>query len=415
MATRRADTGRRRTGRGSVVGVVGPLVLLALLAGSAPGWASDLRNTVHDLYPKGISLEPTGHQAHFTAASLQGLDTLNSAIAANLGLISFNSPVSGFTFDIERGIPVRTTESLGPLLAERAPTLGAGRLNVALSYTRIEFSRFEGQPLDNLKLIFRHEDFNHDGVLGPTPTSPFDFEQDEIAVRLNMKIKEDVFGLFATYGLTQNWDVGLVVPIIHLDIRATAHAEIVRRSSVSTQVHNFGPNSTPPDASGGGETTGIGDIILRTKRSFLRNDPLWPDLAVAAELKLPTGDADNLLGTGETNLKGLLIASKTYDWITPHLNLGFEVSTEGTREYNLRYIVGVDVRALPSLTFALDFLGRWKPDGDGIGDNVVDAAIGIKWNPWRSLILVGGVQIPVNPDEGLRADVIWTAGVEYTF
>jgi outer membrane putative beta-barrel porin/alpha-amylase len=412
MATPRRDTGRRASGARGLLCLVG---VVALLAGPAPGQAGDLKNTVHSLYPNGITLEPTGHQAHFTAASLQGLDTLNSAIAANLGVFNFSSPVTGFTFDVERGVPVRTTESLGPLLAERAPTIGAGRLNVAMSYTRVEFSRFEGQPLSDLKLTFKHEDFNHDGALGPTPTFPFDFELDDILVRVNMRIKEDVVGLFATYGLTQNWDVGIVVPIVHIDVRATSHAEIVRRSSVSTLVHNFGPNSTPPDSSAGGEATGVGDIILRTKRSFLRNDPVWPDMAVAAELKLPTGDADNLLGTGETNLKGLFVASKTYDWITPHVNLGFEISTEGTREYNLRYVVGADIRALPSLTFALGLLGRWKPDGDGIGDNVVDAALGLKWNPWRTLVLVGGVQIPVNPDDGLRADVIWTIGMEYTF
>jgi hypothetical protein len=284
-----------------------------------------------------------------------------------------------------------------------------------MSYTRIDFSRFEGRRLSDLNLTFRHEDLNRDGVLGPTPAFPFDFELDTIQARVDMRIKEEVFGLFATYGLTQNWDVGLVVPIVHVDVRASSHAEIIRRSVVSTIVHNFGPNATPADASGGGEATGLGDIILRTKRNFLRDDPVWPDLAVVGELKLPTGDADDLLGTGETNLKGLLVASKAWAWLTPHVNLGFEVSTEGTREYNFRYVVGADVRALPSLTLAFDVLGRWKPVGDGIGDHVVDGAVGIKWNPWRSLVLSGGIQFPLNPDEGLRADVIWTAGVEYTF
>jgi hypothetical protein len=133
------------------------------------------------------------------------------------------------------------------------------------------------------------------------------------------------------------------------------------------------------------------------------------------EIKLPTGNADDLLGTGETNVKGLLVASRTFGWFTPHLNLGFEWSSEGTEEYNVRYVAGADARALPSLTLALDVIGRWKPDGNGIGDNTVDAAFGLKWNPWRSLIVSGGVQVPLNPDEGLRADVIWTLAAEYTF
>jgi Putative MetA-pathway of phenol degradation len=383
------------------------LGLFELLGLPTSGEAQALRNTVRDLYPNGIQLEPTGHQAHFTATSFQGLDSLNSAIADNVGLFAFNSAVSGFTFDIERGVPVRTTESFGPLLAERAPTLGAGKLNVGFSYTRIDFSRFEGQPLSDLSLTFHHQ---------PTCLPvPCDFEADAIRVRLNLKISEDVFGLFATYGLTQNWDAGVIVPIVHIKIRANAHAEIVRNSPSSTSVHNFGPDSTPPDASGGGEDTGLGDVILRTKYNFFRNDPTWPDLAVVGELKLPTGDADNLLGTGETNLKALLVASKTYDRWTPHVNVGFEWSTEGTSDYNFRYVLGADVRVLPSLTAVVDFLGRSKPAGTGIGDHILDGAFGLKWNPWRSLILSGGVQVPLNRDEGLRADVIWGVGAEYTF
>ena len=404
MATdRRVD--RRRVPRWLVLGFV--LCLLGLPAGPATVSAQGLRDTVRNLYPGGIRLEPTGHDAHFTVSSLQGLDSLNAAIAANVGLFALNSAVSGFTFDIERGVPVRTTESFGPLLAERAPTLGVGKLNVAFSYTRIDFSRFEGQPLNDLSL-----NFHHAPVCTP---SPCDFERDEILVRLNLKIKEDVFALFATYGLTPNWDVGVVVPIVHVDIRANAHAEIVRNSSISAIVHQFGPHSTPADASAGGEETGLGDVILRTKYNFLRDDPTWLDLAVVGELKLPSGDADNLLGTGKTNVKALLVASKTYGWLTPHMNAGFEWTTAGTEEYNVRYVVGADARVLPSLTVALDVIGRWKPAGNGIGDHIVDAALGLKWNAWRSLIVSGGVQLPLNPDEGLRADVIWTLGLEYTF
>jgi hypothetical protein len=409
--TRRGQA-RGRWARGAAVLT---LAVAGLVGAPVGAGAQGLRNTVRDLYPNGITLEPTGHEAHFTVNTLQGLDSLNSAIAANVGLFSFNSAVSGFTFDIERGVPVRTAESLGPLLAERAPTLGRGKLNVGATYSRIDFTRFEGSDLDDLRLTFRHGDINGDGILGPTPTFPFDFELDEILVRLRLKIEEDVVALFGTYGLTDRWDVGVVVPIIHIRLRADATAEVVRRSDVSTFVHNFGARATPAFASGGGEATGIGDVILRTKYNFLLNDETWPDLAVVGEVKLPTGDADDLLGTGETNVKGLVVASRTFDWITPHANLGFEWSSEGTEEYNVRYVLGADARALASLTLALELLGRWKPDGNGVGDHTVDAALGLKWNPWRSLVVGGGVQVPINRDEGLRADVIWTVGAEYTF
>ena len=406
--------------------------------------AGGLADVVTNLYGgQGILLQPPpqgfSHAAHFFASSLQGLDALNSSITSSLGFLAFNSTVTGFTFDIEQGVPVRTTESFGPLLAERASTVGAGKFNLGFTYTRIDFTRFEGKPLSHLSLDFTHDDVNGDGVLGPTSTFTFDFERDVIRVDLDLTINEDVFGIFATYGLTRRWDVGIVVPITHILLRAEANATIIRNSVVSTLVHNFGPQSTPPRSTGGGEATGIGDIILRTKYNFLRNRPSWPDLAIVGDLKLPTGDEDDLLGTGTTNLKGLLVASRSFGILTPHVNVGYEVVTGpskestvrhvasdgtytdvtqtigGSRESNVRYIAGLDAGVHPSLTLAFDVLGRWKPHGDGIADHTVDLALGARWNLFRTFLLNGIVQLPLNKNEGLRADVIWTVGAEYTF
>lgn len=398
---------------------VGLAVLSSALLGlAAQATAGELKGTVTNLYPGGILLQPTqppfpSHAPHFLATSLQGLDSLNTALASNLGLFAFNSTVSGFTFDIERGVPVRTTESLGPLLAERAPTLGAGRLNVGLAYTRIEFTRFEGKRLDRLSLDLPHDDVNRNGRIDTT--GPFRFEADVVRVDLDLEIEEDVVALFATYGLTRSWDVGIVVPIVHIRFRADATASVVRNSDISSFVHNFGPSSTPPRASGGGDATGIGDVLLRTKYNFLSNQPGWPDLAVLGQVKLPTGNEDDLLGTGETNFLGMLVASRSFGRWTPHVNLGYEVTTGGSDEHNLRYIVGLDARVHPRLTLAAEVLGRWEPDGDGIGDHIVDLAIGAKWNVFGSFLLSANVQVPLNKDEGLRADVIWTVGAEYTF
>jgi hypothetical protein len=407
------------TRSGAVRRAAALLALLAALGGAAAAEADGLRDTVKNLWPDGIRLQPTAppfpsHEPHFLVSSLQGLDTLNTALASSLGIFALNSTVSGFTFDVERGIPVRTTESLGPLLAERAETIGARKLNVAFTYTRIDFSKFEGRSLDDLSIDFSHDDVNGNGQIDTTGT--FAFESDIVRADLDLDIAEDVFALFATYGLTRTWDVGVVVPIVHVRLRAEADATIVRNSAISTRVHNFGPQSSPAHASGGGDETGVGDILLRTKYHFLEKPPgWWPDLAVVGQVKLPTGDEDDLLGTGETNFLALLVASRTVGRFTPHLNLGYEVTTGGSDQDNLRYIVGVDARVHPRLTAAVDVLGRWEPDGDDIGDHIVDVALGLKWNPVGSFIVSGNVMLPLNKDEGLRADVIWTIGVEYTF
>ena len=395
------------------------LVLVSLIWASPSAWAGNLKNVVRDLYGgNGIVLQPSpppfpNHAPHFTASSLQGLESLSTGLASNLGLFAFNSTVAGFTFDIERGIPMRTTESLGPLLAERAPTLGAGKLNLAFSYTRIDFSRFQGTRLSDLSLTFEHEDVNGNGIRDTT--GPFSFESDDIHVDLDLTIQEDVFALFATYGLTRNWDVGIVFPIIHLHMRADAQATVVRNSPFSQVVHNFGPQSDPPRSTGGGDETGIGDVILRTKYNFLRGRPSWPDMAIVGDIKLPTGDSDDLLGTGDTNLRALLVASKSFGLLTPHMNLGFEWSTAGSEQNNVRYVAGVDAAVHPRVTLAADVLGRWEPSGDGIGDYTVDLALGAKLNIFQTFLLNGGVQLPLNRNEGLRANVIWAVGIENTF
>jgi hypothetical protein len=407
--------------------VVFMLLAIAAIGISPKGVsAGGLKDTIKNLYGgDGILLAPPppggfNHAPHFQAASLQGLDRLNASLSSGLGVLALSSSVTGFTFDIERGVPVRTTESLGPLLAERAPTLGARKLNLAFSYTRIDFKRFEGTKLNDLSLTLGHDDSNVDGRLGPPPTI-FDFELDEIRVDLDLKLKQDVFAFFATYGLTRSWDVGLVVPIVRSRLRAVANATIIDNSPI-TDVHFFDttPGSDQPRSTGGGEKTGIGDVIVRSKYNFLRNYEAWPDLSILGQVKLPTGDQDNLLGTGETNVLGLLIASRSFGpgsdirWLTPHFNWGFEWSTSSV-ESNLRYAAGVDVRLLPSVTLATDVLGRWRPRGNGIGDHIVDIALGAKWNPLDTFLFNAGVQLPLNRNEGLRANVIWMLALEYTF
>jgi len=407
-------------------------VVLMLLAVAAIGvspklaGAGGLQDTIKNLYGgDGILLAPPppggfSHAPHFQAASLQGLDRLSGALSSGLGVLALSSSVTGFTFDIERGVPVRTTESLGPLLAERAPTLGARKLNVAFSYTHLDFKRFEGSRLNDLTLTLGHDDSNADGRLGPPPPF-FDFELDQIRVDLDLKIKQDVFAFFATYGLTRSWDVGVVLPIVRNRLRAVANATIIDNSP-TTNAHFFDtvPGSDQPRSTGGGEKTGIGDVIVRSKYNFLRNYESWPDLSVLGQIKLPTGDQDNLLGTGETNFLALLIASRSFGpgsetrWLTPHLNLGFEWSTR-SEENNLRYIVGVDARVLPNLSLATDLLGRWRPQGNGIGDSILDIALGAKWNPVGTFLVNAGVQLPLNRNEGLRANIIWMVGLEYTF
>jgi hypothetical protein len=111
----------------------------------------------------------------------------------------------------------------------------------------------------------------------------------------------------------------------------------------------------------------------------------------------------------------MLVADQTFGRYSPHLNLGYEIVGGSSSLNNLRYFVGLDARISQSFTGIFDIIGRWEPSGDGIGDNLVDAAIGGKFNFWRNMVFVTNFIVPLNRNQGLRPDFVWSLGLEYTF
>lgn len=392
--------------------------------------ADDLVDLLPSLYGgDGIVLGVSGpfdHSAHFTGISLAELSAFSDGITSSINFASLNSSVTGFTFDLELGVPVQTQESLGPLLGERASTLGARKLNVAFNYTRVDYDRFEGDKLSQLRLVFPHEDTfpgpDGDGVIGAPPGGGPDFEVDTIVVDVDIDLEQDVWALFGTYGLLPRLDVGIVVPIIHSSLRADAVGRIVESNNCCPGIHQFDPDplTDPPQddprSSVRGSATGIGDVLLRAKYHLPHPDRAWmPETAVLFQIKTPSGDEDELLGTGDTRLTPMFIADHRFGPVSPHVNFGFEFVPGHSSRQAFKVLAGLDVRAHERVTLASDFLGRFEPDGDGIGDDLLDVSVGAKVNVWKSLLVVGNTVLPLNRNHGLRADVIWSLGLEYTF
>ena len=401
-----------------------PAVLLLAACAAPNASAGDLKNFITDLYGgDGIRLfvnpGAVSHDAHFTGDSIEALSSLNSGITSAVGFSAFNSPVSGVTFDLSTGVPVATQESLGPLLSERATTIGRNRLNVSFSYTRVDFDRFEGTDIDSFQLVLPHVDVGGpnggppDGVIGG-PGGPI-VELDTVEARVDVSIEQDIYALFGNYGITDRWDVGVVIPIIRIEARADAFAQVVDASG--TGVHTFVGAIDDPRSVSGGAKTGIGDVVFRTKYNFLRDQDGVPDMAITGQITVPTGDDDNLLGTGETRFRGQLVASQKFGDLTPHVNVAYEGTTGHESLDNLTYAVGFDWRVSTPVTFAADVMGRYNPEQEVISNHLVDVALAAKWNPFNGFDAPFNayVILPVNKDDGLRADAIWGLGVEYTF
>jgi hypothetical protein len=192
-------------------------------------------------------------------------------------------------------------------------------------------------------------------------------------------------------------------------------------TAAAPDIHRF-PNGTDflfvEDSD---EDTGIGDIVLRGKYNFYRSPMV--SLAGALDLRLPTGDADNLRGLDTVRVSPFFIASAHLFGISPHVNLGFDIGDTSKIENEFFYRIGFDWAIFRPLTFAFDVLGRYiidnqRPDASDTtktsDDNIVSAAIGLKINPWRNLIILVNVLIPLN-DTGLRDDFTPLIGLEWTF
>jgi hypothetical protein len=398
-----------------------------VLSGGTPARA-DLADLIPNLFgPDGIVLAPPppqflSHEAHYRVDSTRELTNINDALKGQLGTFPLPSPASGFTFKLDpaTGVVERSTQSLGPLFADRAETIGKGRFSIGFTYQHITFDELDGVDLEDggISLTFRHEPTAQ--LLGFP--APFFFEGDTVTARVFADIESDLFVLTASYGILDNLDVAIAIPIIRTKIEARGMATINHiATAAAPDIHRF-PNGTDflfvEDSD---EDTGIGDIVLRGKYNFYRSPMV--SLAGALDLRLPTGDADNLRGLDTVRVSPFFIASAHVFGISPHVNLGFDIGDTSKIENEFFYRIGFDWAIFRPLTFAFDVLGRYiidnqRPDASDStktsDDNIVSAAIGLKINPWRNLIILVNVLIPLN-DTGLRDDFTPLIGLEWTF
>lgn len=377
--------------------------------------SGDLRDIVKDLYGgDGIFLDQASnivHQAHFTAQTQSGFGSLNDGISSGVGFLSFNSSQTAFVLDLETGVPMRVTDSLGPLIAQTPQTLGEGKFTAGFSFTHIRFTHFEGKKLKDQTLIFNHP---------PVAGDP-DLTMDQVIVDIDIELEQDILALFLNYGVNESTDIGIILPIVHVKATANAVGRVFDPTpAIDPNTHTFNPGSGPladsPNSSTGGYETGIGDLVLRVKHD-LTHEAIEPpfEMGIAGQVVLPTGDHRNLLGTGETRLLAVFLASKTFDKVTPHVNLGYELVPNDHELNAIHYILGLDVAVVPEWTVAFDIIGRWQHSGDDVGDHAVDVAVGTKISIADNILFIANFHVPVNRDEGLRAQFIYTLGIEISF
>lgn len=431
------------------------LLLLALPTTSHAQTMEDVLNQLFvfssggdPLFLAGSSGDPaaSGHGNHFIPAAVESNGTLlgvfTSAIANNIGNFPLSSTVASQTFSFVGGVPVPTSNSFGPIFSERAQTLGTGRFDVGFSYSSINFSRIRGIPMSDIELAFIHENVDSpacDTALGGDCTDlglPL-WEHDVIDLDVNLGISAAIYAFNATFGVRDWLDIGIAVPVVSLEVDGLSVAT-VQVSDVNAPAHFFGGTQAEPELTASttstGRTTGVGDIATRMKVRMLDGDQ--SDLALLGEVRVPTGRVEDFLGSGETSVRGMLIASSTLGDFSPHLNFGY-INRKGDRRSSaIQFAGGFDQRLSDWATFVIDLLGEFKtedslafPEGvvfdpplartvpvaniPNIRDDVLDASIGFKVRSEGGVVLFGNALIALN-NGGMRAGVVSTLGFQYS-
>ncbi|MGQ0734042.1 MAG: hypothetical protein ACT4QD_10335 [Acidobacteriota bacterium] len=402
-----------------------------------------------DLFgPRGLVLDSQAtlpgeqvHSAHFNSDFQFNFSQFSTSLVSQLVSVPLPSPAGGFTyhFDPTLGVFQRTTQSFGPILAERADTIGARKVSFGVAFQRYTFDTIEGLDLGRVPAVFTHDNaFLRGG-------------REDVVVTTNA-IDATIIQTtsFVTVGVTDQLDVSLAIPIVSNDLRVVSEARVVRLGTTNPLTHFFRQaNGDVGDVrffTASGRASGLGDVMVRVKHSIRKRET--SGLAVGLDVRLPTGNELDLLGSGAPGLQPFAIWSSTYDKVSPHVNLSYKWNGSSVLAGNpargesasladqVAYTAGADVSVAPRLTVAFDLIGRYVTDAprlkaqtfealDGRSTfpnvsftrgsfNALSGAVGLKANAFGQLLIDVNVLFKLD-EHGLRDKVTPLIGIEYSF
>jgi Putative MetA-pathway of phenol degradation len=388
-----------------------------------------------------------GHQVHFQASSVRSFGPINAEIGVQLSQLPIAAPVAGFIFS---GGVVTPTNSFGPILTDRAETLGRNKLFVSLSYQYFNFDKADGVDLKNFGAVFTHEP--EPGVCAINSTDCLDGEpiytRDVIATQNRIDLKVHQFTLVGTYGVIDKLDLSLAVPILEVRMGMGSNATIFNFEAPPVN-HKFANSASPfyGQFSNTGYSFGMGDITLRTK--YLARQREKYAVALGVDFRIPTGDPNNFLGSGTWGFRPFAIYSARVGRISPNASIGIQgngstvlagdvTSQPVTKEHLpnlLTYSVGAGASVSKKIGLSADFIGGTLLHGTKITTstfkdfggnthadivtsfdtiNLASIAAGIKFNPIGDFLITANGLFRLN-DAGLHSKPVPLFGLSYTF
>jgi hypothetical protein len=391
------------------------------------------------------------HGDHFVPSAVAANGSLigfiMSAIPASIGNVPIATTSGGATFQFEAGIPVKTSVSSGPIYAERAQTLGHGRVAVGIGHSQFSFTSLRGVPMNNISLIFTHQNVNYAGCSATygddcakmgVPT----LENEIMPFSLNLGINVAVTTLYATVGLFDHLDVGLVVPIVSTNLHGESNAQIIPFGPPPA-VHFFGGTPDNPVLSASrtvdGSSFGLGDVAARFKVGLRETEKTA--VALLGEARFGTGSPDDLLGSGAFSARGFVVISGRVNAFSPHVNLGYWYHARTPdRAWNDAVLgnLGFDQLITDKVTLAADVLSELQVGQSTLHlpgpvtydapyhrvldvttipdtrDDIFNGSLGARvllWTGWSGFV---NALVPLNRG-GMRPSIAYSTGLEVAF
>jgi hypothetical protein len=392
-------TTRRRYTAGTMA-----MALLVLLAPRV----ADAQQSISDVLSFLVTNRsiPTDDFVRDEQAAIATRDTISKLLVLELATLPSSSG-GGFTYRLDPalGTVIRASDSFGPLFTERSLLSGEGRASFGMSFSSVIFDNIDGRSLRDGTLISTASVFRDE-------TTPFDIET------VSLRIRTDTVTLNGTVGITDRFDVSAGIPFIRLNLEGERVDTYRGRELLQ--------------ASGSASTAGLGDVVLRARYNVYRSGA--SGMAIGGEVRLPTGNEEDLLGAGSASFTPRFIGSYEQDRVGIHGEIGY--TFRGVSEA-LSYAGAVTVVAAPRVTLVGELLGRRL---DAVGrlvettlphprlagvdtvrltssDETADRLLvvgGFKWNIASTWLLTANILRPLT-DVGLNASWVPSVTFDYWF
>jgi hypothetical protein len=315
-------------------------------------------------------------------------DALAVALRTDLGARPLTSPAGGLAYEWNGNVATmaRPTESFGPVFTTRARATGARRASISFSVHQIDFDHFDEIALDDGHLVAAATKVANEAT-------PFDVQS------LSVRIRARTATFTGQVGVTDRLDFVVAVPFVDLTLEGTR-----------TDTYRGTPL---PQATAFASATGLGDVVMRAGYQILRQGP--QSLAVVGEVRLPTGNTVNSLGSGERRLAPYAVGSLELRRLTIHAELGYSF---GELADAMHYGGAVTVAPASRVTLTGEVLGRTDFDAPRLGTvtvshpslagvsttllagstettNRLAAVLGVKWNVAGAWLLNAHVVRPL--------------------